>query len=276
MYSEIDILLAKLQNVRPLTPESIKRLSEDFMIDYTYHTNAIEGSTLTLDETALVLREGITIGGKALRHHLEAIGHRDAYYYMEGLVKNKTPLTERTIKEIHSLVLMDRQFDKGVYRRVPVRIGAFYPCPPYEVGYQMEQLLAYYNAEMQDMHVIERAAVFHLIFETIHPFIDGNGRVGRLLINMELMQAGYPPINIKFADRLAYYECFSHYREHDNDPEKMTELIGRYAMDELKRYIMLRFVPEDDALADEVDILRNADSLSLDDYVKHSEVKWIG
>ena len=165
MFQELDALYGKLKSIRPLSPESVRRLSEDFMIDYTYHSNAIEGSTLTLEETALVLKEGVTVGGKPLRHHLEAIGHRDAYYYVCDLVKDKAPVSERTIKEIHSLVLMDRQSDKGVYRSVPVRVGAFYPCQPYEVPIQMERLMTLYSGEMQNLHVVERAAIFHLRFE---------------------------------------------------------------------------------------------------------------
>ena len=237
MFEELNALYGKLKSLRPLSSESVRRLSEDFMIDYTYNSNAIEGNTLTLDETALVLKEGITVGGKPLRHHLEAIGHRDAYYYVEDLVKNQVPVSEKSIKDIHSLVLMDRQMDKGVYRSVPVRVGGFQPCQPYEVPIQMERLMIDYGGEMQNLHVIERAAVFHLKFETIHPFIDGNGRVGRLLLNFELMKEGYPPVNIKFTDRTKYYGCFNHYRESDNDASQMTALIEEYAIYELKRYI---------------------------------------
>jgi len=237
VFAEIDYLHDKLKSVRPLSPESVRRLSEDFMINYTYNSNAIEGSTLTLDETALVLKEGVTIAEKPLKHHLEAIGHRDAYYYIEDLVKNKIPFSEKTIKEIHSLVLIDRQTDRGVYRSVPVSIGAFQPCQPYEVPIKMERLMIDYAEDMQKLHVVERAALFHLMFETIHPFIDGNGRVGRLLLNLELMQEGYPPINIKFSDISKYYECFNHYRANNNDPTKMTELVADYAIYELKRYI---------------------------------------
>ncbi|MCL2225679.1 MAG: Fic family protein [Defluviitaleaceae bacterium] len=237
MFAEIDKLHGKLKSIRPLSPESVRRLSEDFMIDYTYNSNAIEGSTLTPDETALVLKEGITIAEKPLKCHLEAIGHRDAYYFVEDLVKNKTPLCEKTIKEIHSLVLIDRQRDKGIYRSVPVRIGSFQPCRPYEVPSKMEQLMADYNANMQHLHIIERAALFHLIFETIHPFVDGNGRVGRLILNLELMKADLPPINIKFSDVRKYYECFNHYRANNYDPSQMVELVAGYATHELKRYV---------------------------------------
>ncbi|MDR1687764.1 MAG: Fic family protein [Clostridiales bacterium] len=249
MFEELDILYGRLQSIRPLSPESVRRLSEDFMIDYTYNSNAIEGSTLTLEETALVLKEGVTVGGKPLKHHLEAIGHRDAYYYVEDFVKNKAPVSERVIKDIHSLVLMDRQMDKGVYRSVPVRVGAFHPCQPFEVPVQMERLMIDYAGEMQEFHVIERAAVFHLRFETIHPFIDGNGRVGRLLLNLELMKAGLPPVNVKLTDRERYYGCFNHYRENNGDASKLTTLIGEYAVYELKRYI---------EIAMQADTLRNA------------------
>ena len=237
MFVKIDYLHDKLKTFRPLSPESVRRLAEDFMIDYTYNSNAIEGSTLTLEETALVLKEGVTIAEKPLKHHLEAIGHRDAYYYVEDLVKNNGPFSERTIKEIHTLVLMDRQRDRGIYRSVPVRVGAFHPCQPYEVPIKMEQLMSEYATDMQQLHVIERAALFHLKFETIHPFIDGNGRVGRLVLNLELMKEGYPPINIKFSDRKKYYDCFNHYRENNNDHSKMMELMSGYALYELKRYI---------------------------------------
>jgi Fic family protein len=248
MLEELDTLYGRLQSIRTLSPESVRRLSEDFMIDYTYNSNAIEGSTLTLEETALVLKEGVTVGGKPLKHHLEAIGHRDAYYYVEDLVKNKAPVSERVIKDIHSLVLMDKQMDKGVYRSVPVRVGAFHPCQPFEVPVQMERLMIDYAGKMQELHVIERAAVFHLRFETIHPFIDGNGRAGRLLLNLELMKAGLPPVNVKFTDRERYYGCFNHYCENNGDASKLIALVGEYAVYGLKRYI---------EIADQADTLRN-------------------
>ena len=237
MFVEIDYLYDKLKSIRPLSTESVRRLSEDFMIDYTYNSNAIEGSTLTLDETALVLKEGVTVGGKPMKCHLEAIGHRDAYYFIEDLVKNEGPISEKSIKNIHSLVLIDRQEDRGVYRSVPVSIGGYQPCQPYEVPIKMEQLMAEHSEALQKLHVIERVALFHLKFETIHPFIDGNGRVGRLLLNFELMREGFPPINIKFTDREKYYNAFNHYRNNDFDSSKMTELVSEYATYELKRYI---------------------------------------
>jgi Fic family protein len=101
----------------------------------------------------------------------------------------------------------------------------------------MERLILVYGGEMQKLHVVERAALFHLRFETVHPFIDGNGRVGRLRLNLELMKEGYTPVNVKFTDRIKYYDCFSHYRENNNNDSPMTRLVEGYAMDELRRYI---------------------------------------
>lgn len=226
LFARIDAMKAELDRRRPLTQGELARLRDEFLVDYTYNSNAIEGNTLTLKETAMVL-EGITIDQKPLKDHLEAVGHRDAFLYIEQLIRDKTPFSERIIKEIHSLVLMDRPEDKGVYRRIPVRImGAYHEPPqPYLVAPQMDQLVAEFAKTK--LHPIEAAALFHLKFEGIHPFIDGNGRTGRLILNFMLMQNGYPPINVKFADRKRYYEAFdSYYR--DGDARAMVKMVAEY------------------------------------------------
>lgn len=205
------------------------------MIEYTYNSNAIEGNTLTLQETALVL-EGITIDRKPLKDHLEAVGHKDAFLYVQDLVKEKAPFSESIIKQIHTLVLMDRPEDRGVYRRIPVKIMGAYHMPPEPVivPEQMEKLVKEFSKKK--LHPIESAALFHLKFEGIHPFMDGNGRTGRLILNPFLMQNGYPPINVKFADRKRYYEAFdSYYR--DNDAGTMVQLIAEYVGERLIRYM---------------------------------------
>lgn len=214
------------------------RLREEFLINFTYNSNAIEGNTLTLQETALIIKEGITIDKKPLKDHLEAVGHKEAYLYVEELVQQNVPMSEKVIKEIHSLILMDRREDRGTYRRVPVNItGAVYTPPqPYLVPTLMEQLILDYE-QMSSLHVVERVAIFHLAFEAIHPFIDGNGRTGRLLLNLELMKEGYPPVNIKFGDRKHYYHCFTSYHEKGNDPSEMVSLISRYLEEDLLRYV---------------------------------------
>ena len=237
LFARIDALKAELDKRRPLTQGELQRLRDEFLVDYTYNSNAIEGNTLTLKETAMVL-EGITIDQKPLKDHLEAVGHRDAFLYIEQLIKDKMPFSERVIKEIHSLVLMDRPEDKGVYRRIPVRImGAYHEPPqPYLVAPQMEQLVAEFaNTKL---HPIEAAALFHLKFEGIHPFIDGNGRTGRLILNFTLMQHGYPPINVKFADRKRYYEAFdSNYR--DGDAGAMVKMVAESMESELHQILYL-------------------------------------
>jgi len=235
IFTQVDSLKSELNQRRPLTPGEVKRLREEFLVEYTYNSNAIEGNTLTLQETAMVL-EGITIDKKPLKDHLEAVGHRDAFMYIQDLVKDKTPFSEYIIKQIHTLVLMDRAEDRGIYRRIPVRImGAFHvPPEPVMVPELMENLIGEFSNKR--LHPIENAAIFHLKFEGIHPFVDGNGRTGRLLLNLFLMENSYPPINVKFIDRKRYYEAFeSYYR--DGSSHAMTEMIANYLEEQLRNIL---------------------------------------
>jgi Fic family protein len=239
-FSRVDELKARLASLRPLNSGELRRLRDEFNIEFTYDTNAIEGSALTLRETALILQEDITIAEKPLRMHLDAIGHRDAFEFVVTIADTDDKLTERRIKEIHSLVLMSDAENRGVYRGVPVTIqGALHTPPqPYLVAPQMKALLTEYEDMKRDMHIIKAIAEFHLRFEGIHPFIDGNGRTGRLIINLELIKAGLLPVNIKFADRLKYYECFdSYYGNEPHKPDALAELIAGYETKELERYI---------------------------------------
>lgn len=237
LLNDIDRKMQELNHRRLLTQGELERLSEEFLIEFTYNSNAIEGNTLTLQETALVL-QGLTIDQKPLKDHLEAVGHRDAFHYVQQLVADQIRLSERVIREIHALVLIDRPEDKGIYRRIPVRImGAQHEPPlPYLVPVQMEQLLSDYTRSKR--HPIERAALFHLQLERIHPFIDGNGRTGRLILNLDLMQHGYPPVNVKYADRKRYYACFDAY-DRDLDPVPMIRLIGEAVDEQLERYLAI-------------------------------------
>lgn len=240
-FTRIDQLRQTLAGMRPLNESELKRLREEFMIENTYDSNAIEGNTLTLRETALLLQEGITVAEKPIREHLEAIGHKDAFAYMVTLADRNAPLTERVIKELHSLVLMDDAENRGVYRSVPVRIvGASHvPPQPYLVPVQMEQLLADYEQEKKQRHILEAAARFHLRFEGIHPFIDGNGRTGRIILNLELMKAGLLPVNIKFSDRKEYYSCFDRYYQEQDEGVALARLIASYEEKELEQRIQL-------------------------------------
>ena len=233
----IDRKKAELDSRRPLTEGEAERLTEEFVVEYTYNSNAIEGNTLTLRETDMVLR-GLTIAQKPLKDHIEAVGHKDAFYFVRNLVKDQVPLTESVIKQIHYLVLADKKDDRGVYRRIPVRImGAKHePVQPYLIQLQMEQLLETYKNSTE--HIIPRLARFHIEFEGIHPFIDGNGRTGRLLVNLELMKAGYPPIDIKFTDRIAYYNAFDEYHVKHN-LGTMEKLFAGYVNERLENYLKI-------------------------------------
>ncbi|MDY2795034.1 MAG: Fic family protein [Peptostreptococcus porci] len=222
---------------RPLTEGELERLNEEFLTEYTYNSNAIEGNTLTLRETDMVLR-GLTIDKKSLKEHLEVIGHKEAFDYVRQLVSENARITEKVIKDIHYLVLADKKEDRGIYRRVPVRImgSAHEPVQPYLIIPKMEELLEQYKNSKED--IVTKLARFHIEFEGIHPFIDGNGRTGRLLVNLELMKAGYPPIDIKFTDRLKYYEAFDEYHMKHNI-SAMADMFAKYLNQRLDLYLSI-------------------------------------
>lgn len=237
ILAQIDRKKQELDERRPLTEGEVERLNEEFIVEYTYNSNAIEGNTLTLRETDLVLR-GLTIDRKPLKDHMEAVGHKEAFDYVRELVAKNIPLSERVIKDIHYLVLADKKDDRGVYCRVPVRImGAQHePVEPYLIQEKMEQLLQDFANSTE--HIVTKLARFHIEFEGIHPFIDGNGRTGRLLVNLELMKAGFPPIDIKFTDRMAYYDAFDEYHV-KHDLSAMENLFAGYINARLDKYLKI-------------------------------------
>lgn len=237
LLSQIDRKKKELDGKRPLTEGELTRLNEEFTVEYIYNSNAIEGNTLTLRETDLVLR-GLTIDQKPLKDHMEAVGHKEAFDFVSELVKEKCEINERVIKQIHYLVLADKKDDRGVYRRLPVCImgAAHEPVQPYLIVPKMEELLRNYLASEE--HIVTKLARFHIEFEGIHPFIDGNGRTGRLLVNLELMKTGYPPIDIKFTDRIAYYNAFDEYHVKHN-LKAMETLFAKYINERLDIYLKM-------------------------------------
>ena len=237
ILEQINSFKKTLDSCRPLTPAEVEAIKEVFLVEHTYNSNAIEGNTLTLQETALVL-QGVTIDKKPLKDHLEAVGYKEAFQYIEELAKQDKDLSEYDIKSIHNLVLADRPEDRGTFRRVNVRrAGALTnPVQPYLIEPKIEELLNNYKVWSETMHIVERVAIFHLQFESIHPFIDGNGRTGRLIMNLQLIKEGLPAINIKFADRRKYYDAFDEYSR-TGSTEAMINLVGEAVISRLREMI---------------------------------------
>ena len=246
----VDELYCRLSTLRPLSAGEFKRLLEQFAIRNTYNSNAIEGSTLTLHETALIIQEGITIAERPLKEHLEAIGHKDAFDFVVELSRKNKPLELYDIKLIHSLVLMNDRQNAGVFRRVPVMImGASHTPPqPYLIEPMMESLVSEYNSSSDSF--FDRLAKLHLDFERIHPFIDGNGRTGRLILNLELLKGGYYPVDIKCTDKRRYYDAFENYHN-SNSVEAMKALLLEYELSELEEYVAIVEQACDDTNSDE-------------------------
>jgi Fic family protein len=208
-FDAIDEQKKAIELRRPLTKNQFNTLRNSLIVEWTYNSNAIEGNTLTLSETKVVL-EGITIGGKSVVEHLEAINHRNAILFLESVVERQEEISEWNIKNLHQIILKDiDNSNAGKYRMENVLISGAKHLPPdyLMVPVQMQKLVYENNKEWIHYHPVVRAALLHGEFVKIHPFIDGNGRTSRLLLNLVLMANGYPPIVIKKETRLAYYEA---------------------------------------------------------------------
>lgn len=209
MFEEIYKRKMRLDALRPLDLRVVKSLQDDLILRWTYHSNAIEGNTLTLLETKVVLENGITIGGKSLREHFETINHREVIFYVQDIIRKKELLSEWQIRSIHQLILknIDNEY-AGRYKNVNVEISGASHTPPdcTLLAEKMAQWLDWYPTQAHALHPIERAAKVHADFVGIHLFIDGNGRTSRLLMNLELMKSGYLTCIITVDRRLHYYE----------------------------------------------------------------------
>jgi len=208
LYKRIKEKKRHLDSLRPLPKTILKKIKEQFAVEMTYHSNAIEGNTLSLRETQLVLEEGLTIAGKSLREHLEAINHKEAIDFLERLAQKRERITETLVRQLHFLILTkidDRE--AGKYRSSQVRITGtdYLPPRPFEVPVLMRNFIRWLKQNERKLNPIELSALAHFKLVHIHPFVDGNGRTGRLLMNFILMQKGYPPVIILKADRKKYY-----------------------------------------------------------------------
>jgi fido (protein-threonine AMPylation protein) len=197
---------AELERYRPLSPHIVRRLHDDLRVVLTYHSNALEGNTLTLRETQLVIEHGLTVGGHTLREYLEATNHAAAFEQLARLADSATPLTIDTILELHELVMRQILPDAGHWRTVPVSIRgvALVPPPAARVPHLMHEWVGWVNDAAPHYDPIVAATIAHHGFEAVHPFEDGNGRVGRLLLNVLLMRAGYAPALLLRDWRVSY------------------------------------------------------------------------
>jgi Fic family protein/DNA-binding transcriptional MerR regulator len=206
-YDRLTQKKKQLDALRPLPPELVRNLDEWFTVELTYTSNALEGNTLTRRETAVVIEKGLTVGGKSLKEHLEATNHARALDFVRSLVtKRPAQLTAKDVLDLHDIVLKGLDDENaGHYRRVPVRIsGSVVVLPnPRKVPELMDDFQAWLTSA-HDLHPVAFAAEAHYRLVSIHPFVDGNGRTARLLMNLLLMMAGYPPAIIRKRDRLAY------------------------------------------------------------------------
>jgi Fic family protein len=201
LQSEVYALRAKLDN---------DQIRNALRFEMIYESNKIEGNTLTLRETQMVIEKGLTVGGKSLVEHLEATNHQEAILFVEDIVSQKVDFSERVLKQIHGLILhgIDRE-NAGIYRKVPVLISGskHIPPQPYLIDSLMESYFHFYEAQKQVLHPIDLAAEMHERLASIHPFIDGNGRTSRLIMNLILLQHHYPLAIIagEMSERLEYY-----------------------------------------------------------------------
>lgn len=206
-YKKLEQKKLELDSYRPLPPEQVKNLDDWFKVELTYTSNAIEGNTLTRQETALVVEKGLTVRGKSLNEHLEASNHAKALEFIKLLINEPShKMTENDILDIHKIVLQGIEDSAGYYRSIPVRIsGSTVVLPnPLKVPDLMEDFIKNLIRKAKDYHPVELALLAHYQFVSIHPFVDGNGRCGRLLMNLILMQNGYPPAIIRKRDREQY------------------------------------------------------------------------
>jgi Fic family protein len=229
---------SKLDDLRPLPAAVVTRLKEQLTLEWTYNSNAIEGSTLTLRETQLILETGLTIGGKSLREHFEVTNHKDAIDYVESLAQQSELITPFHVRQIHKLVLsqIDNE-NAGQYRKTEVRIAGAKHVPPeaWEVPQRMTEWGDWLKDAQKNIHPVELAAQAHHRLVAIHPFVDGNGRTARLVMNLVLFKHGYPPAVILRVNRKQYYQVLMQADTGKNDP--LVNFVGRSVDHSLTLYL---------------------------------------
>ncbi|MCM1171751.1 MAG: Fic family protein [Clostridium sp.] len=219
-----------------LPQEAIQSFDKSFEIEYTHNSTAIEGNTLTLIQTKAVLEDGISVGGKPLREIYEVVNHNKAFQFVKKCISEKRALDETIIKDIHAL-LMENILTGGVYRNVEVRISGAKHKPP-TPGEMYQQIKAFYAdmEQMKDKNDIKLSAWTHAEFVKIHPFVDGNGRTSRMIMNYQLMRAGFLPVSIAKENRLEYFEALEAYAT-DGNLIPFADMIAELEEQRLDEYL---------------------------------------
>jgi Fic family protein len=228
-------LKAQLDRLRPLPPDVVAELRHRYTVRFTYNSNAIEGNTLTQSETEMVLEQGITVGGKTLVEHLEVVGHRDAIDFIGELAGSNVLLRAYEIRQIHALIMQSiSREEAGQYRRIGVQsagTGQVYP-PPHLLEGLMADFVDWLTNPSK-LHPLEYTTEAHLRFVSIHPFRDGNGRTGRLLMNLLLIQAGYPIVTIPAAQRAEYIDAIVEFQQNQAGIAPLLKLVTNAAINSL-------------------------------------------
>lgn len=249
---------AALDARRPLPPATLRVLHADLQVRLTFHSNAIEGNTLSLRETQLVIEQGITIGGHTLQEHLEATNHAAAYAQMAALADAATPITLATVLELHRLVTDGILDEPGQLRRgaVSIRGSQLVPPPARQVPGLMEEWVGWLSGEGRRYDPVTRAAVAHHGLLAVHPFLDGNGRTARLLLNLLLMREGYPPALLLQEWRFGYLEALA--QADRGRYNALLNLIGRAVEIGLDLYLDACAATPDDAWEPLADLARDS------------------
>ena len=239
-FERIDANKAAIDTVRPFEGHTLEQLRDYYRVGLTWSSNALEGSTLTESETKIVLEDGLTIGGKPLRDIYEAVGHGAAYDFMFSLISGDT-ITLEAIREMHRLFYRSIDDENaGQWRQKNIMVsGSSYRFPAHEaVPAKMEKLADWIATEREKLHPVEFAAMVHLRFVTVHPFIDGNGRTARLLMNLVLLQAGYMLAIVPPVLRMEYNLAIGKY-QNKGDAVPFVELIAEQELETQKEIIRL-------------------------------------
>lgn len=258
---DIENAFCAMKKIRPLDACEVRYFAEEFSIGASHNSNAIEGNTFTYDETRLLLKEGITSSARSFREHEEIVGYKQGFDFLHDALKQGAPITEEFIKKIHFFVLKGRE-QAGEYRRIQNYVGdmfkvRFTPCPPSQVGERMRAYTEKVRRDLADLasiwgketvpwlDIFRILAEHHVELERIHPFIDGNGRCGRLLLTYEFISLGLLPVDIRYEERARYYAALASYDDKEKYStssesrfEKMAKLLAESELRSMNAWLV--------------------------------------